>query len=76
MHDQKVESVVRDVFQLDDNKSLDGIAPGSIPQWDSLGHVSLISAVEKAFDIQFSPAEIAQIDSINALKEVVRQHVS
>jgi len=73
--DKKVESIIRDVFQLDDNQSLEDVLPGSIPQWDSLGHVSLISAVETAFNIRFTPEEIAEIDSPESLKKVVSRHV-
>ena len=68
MSDKKVESIIREVFELDDNHPLEGVMPGSIPQWDSLGHVSLISAVEKAFDIRFTPDDIAEIDSPESLK--------
>ena len=46
-----------------------------IPQWDSLGHISLIHAVEEAFDIQFTVDEIAQIESLETLKEVLNHHV-
>ncbi len=76
MIDRKVEEVVRRVFQLDDKRSLDDVAPGSIPQWDSLGHVSLIHAVEEEFGLKFSVDEIATIDSIASLKEVLKSHVS
>ena len=76
MSDEKVESIIRDVFQLNEDQSLEGVEPGSIPQWDSLGHVSLISAVEQAFGIQFAPDEIAEIESAESLKKVVRRLVS
>ena len=72
----RVEAIIRDVFQLDQNHPLDDVSPGSIPQWDSLGHVALISTVEKELGIQFSPEEIAQIDSIESLKNIVDTHVS
>ena len=74
--EQKVEQVIRDVFKLDDGFDLAQAAPGEIPQWDSLGHVALLSAVESAFDIQLSPEDIADVDSVDALKEVVKRYVS
>lgn len=76
MDSMEVEAVVRKVFQLSDEDSLEGVGPGTIPQWDSLGHVSLITAVEKAFDIQFEVEEIALIDSLDSLKKVMKNHVS
>lgn len=76
MIDQKIENVVRGVFELDENKSLEEVAPGSIPQWDSLGHVSLINAIEKAFKIQFTPDEVAEIESLESLTTLVTKYVS
>ena len=74
--DQKIEQVIRDVFKLDADFDLSIAAPGEILQWDSLGHVALLSAVESAFDIQLSPEDIADVDSVSTLKEVVKRYVS
>lgn len=76
MADSKLETVIRDTFKLNAEQSLDDIGPGSIPQWDSLGHVALIHAVEEAFGVHFTVDEIARIESLDTLKEVLKQHVS
>jgi len=72
---KKVEDVLKEVFKLEADAELTDVAPGSIPQWDSLGHVNLIHGVEEAFGIRFSVDEIAQIDSLETLKETVKGHV-
>lgn len=76
MIEKKVEDVMKDVFKLEADTDLSHVSPGSIPQWDSLGHVNLIHGVEEAFSIRFSVDEIAQIDSLDSLKETVKNHVS
>lgn len=76
MTDSKLETVIRDTFKLNAGQSLDDIGPGSIPQWDSLGHVALIQAVEEAFGIHFTVDEITRIESLDTLKEVLKDHVS
>ncbi len=75
MVDKKVEDVLKDVFKLDADADLNDVAPGSISQWDSLGHVNFIHGAEEAFGIRFSVDEIAQIDSLASLKEAVKNHV-
>lgn len=74
--DQKIETVVKDVFKLNADSDLSSIGPGAIPQWDSLGHVALLSAVEEAFGIQLTPEDVADVESLDSLKEVVKRHVS
>jgi acyl carrier protein len=76
MVDMKLETVIRNTFKLNAEQALDNIGPGSIPQWDSLGHVALIHAVEEAYSIHFTVDEIAQIESLGTLKEVLKRHVS
>jgi acyl carrier protein len=44
-----------------------------IEAWDSLSHVGLIMAVEKAFGIRFNATEIASLENVGALAEVIRQ---
>lgn len=39
----------------------------SIKTWDSLTQINLIVALEDAFDIEFSPEEIANMNSIKAI---------
>ena len=74
--DERVETVLRTTFKLDKDQSMNEVGPGLIPQWDSLGHIGLIHAVEEAFELHFSVDEIARIESLESLKEVVRNHVA
>lgn len=53
--------------------SLDAIGPdasvGSLPQWDSIGHVNIVLEIEAALGRTLSPEEIAGIGS---LRDVAR----
>lgn len=40
------------------------------PGWDSLGHLSLLLAVEEAFGMKFTAREIMQVDSVARLVEL------
>lgn len=44
------------------------------PKWNSLKHVEIIFALEDAFGIQFSEAEMPTLDSIKALTDAVERH--
>jgi acyl carrier protein len=43
----------------------------TLSQWDSLGHMHLMLALEDEFDIEFDDAEIATLNSAGALLDVV-----
>jgi len=68
---------VQDVFraELDDEDLV--IAPDTgqrnLKAWDSLAHIRLVSGIENEFDIQFSLAEIEQIDSVQQFVQLIRE---
>ena len=39
-----------------------------IPEWDSMGNINFILAMEKEFKIRFSVIEIESLDSITSIK--------
>ena len=45
--------------------------PNSVSEWDSLAHVTVITAVEKAYGIEFTVPEMLGIQSIAKLQQVV-----
>ena len=46
----------------------------SIPQWDSVGHMQLIAALEDAFDIMFDTDDIIEFNSYEKGKEFMRKY--
>ncbi|HTH97515.1 MAG TPA: acyl carrier protein [Stellaceae bacterium] len=45
-----------------------GLALGSFPQWDSLGHFNFLMAVEEEFDTRFSLEEISELKSLDDIE--------
>ncbi len=46
----------------------------SIPSWDSVGHMSLIAAIEDAFDIQFETDDIVEFGSFEKGIEILKKY--
>jgi acyl carrier protein len=57
---KKLNVVFCEVFDNDSLVIDETTTADSIEEWDSLGHITLILAVEKAFNIRFKTAEIAE----------------
>ena len=49
----KLTEVFREVFDLDDVVITPDTVADDIEEWDSLEHISLISAVERTFKMKF-----------------------
>ena len=44
---------------------------GTEPAWDSLRHVEIIFSIEGEFGVRFQEAELAELNSLNALVDAV-----
>lgn len=45
-----------------------------VKEWDSIGHLALISALEEAFDIVFEPDDIIDLSSFEVGKEILKKY--
>lgn len=53
---------------------VDSLKYQSIPQWDSISHMVLISEIEDAFDIEIDTDEVIDMSSFAKAKEIVAKH--
>jgi acyl carrier protein len=49
-------------------------SPREVPRWDSLQHIALVTAIERAFGITLSMDEIMEMRSVGAIEAVLRRH--
>jgi acyl carrier protein len=45
-----------------------------IPQWDSVGHMALVAALEEAFDIMLDTDDIIDLSSYEKGKEILKKY--
>lgn len=55
---KKVNEIFRDVLDDDSIQMNDATTAADVEGWDSLSHIQLVVAVEKAFKIKFTSLEI------------------
>jgi acyl carrier protein len=69
---EKLNEVFENVFGEEIEVSAETVA-ADVDGWDSLHHVQLVMAVEKAFKIRFSGAEIASLKNVGHMVELIQQ---
>lgn len=70
---EKYEEAFKKVFQVEEGQ-LSGLTYQSITEWDSVGHMELISELEEAFDIMFETDDIIDFDSFEKGKELLKKY--
>ncbi|MBO6113340.1 MAG: acyl carrier protein [Lachnospiraceae bacterium] len=70
---EKLQEVFRDVFDDEEIVIGDETTAGDIDAWDSLTHVQLIIAVEKAFGLKFSTVEVMKLKNVGEFITLIAQ---
>ena len=70
----RVEEVFRDVLDNEEIILAEITTANDIDEWDSLTHVELVRAVEKAFGIRFTSAEILSWKNVGEMVESVARY--
>lgn len=68
---KNINKIMSYTFDLDDLNVTRETTAGEIEEWDSLTHVRLIVAIERAFKIKFSNAEIERLHNVGELVDAV-----
>lgn len=67
----KVQEVFRDELEIEDLVLTDETTADDVEEWDSLSHVQLVVALEKAFGIKFTSREILSWDNVGDLVDCI-----
>ena len=69
-----VEEVIARVFKIDSRTLVDSSSRDSIEQWDSMGHLQLITELEQHFGVSLSIGDAMEMGSVGKVKEILRRY--
>ena len=70
---KKVNEIFIDVLDNEDIVLNETTNSNDIEEWDSLGHIQLIVAIEKAFGIKFKSEDIASCQNVGEMVNRIMQ---
>lgn len=66
-----MQGVFKELFGVDPHSVSLETTAFDIAGWDSVGHLSLGSALEEAFDIRFDVSDLSEMDSVRAIVSII-----
>lgn len=72
----KLNEIFIDVLDLDEVELTDETSANDIEEWDSLSHIQLIVAIEKAFKIKFTSLEIMKWRNVGEMVNSMEEKLS
>ena len=70
---EKLNEILRDIFDDDDITVTPETNSDSIEDWDSLEHINLVVAIEKEFGLKFSMDEVTGMQNVGEMVEIILQ---
>ena len=71
---EKYNEVFKENLSVDDEALNETLIYQSVPDWDSVGHMGLVSALEEAFDIMMDTDDIIEFNSYLKGKEILKKY--
>ena len=69
---ERLDRVFRDVFDDDTIHVTPKTTADDIEDWDSLEHITLISAVEREFRMKFKMGEISSMKNVGEMVDIIK----
>jgi acyl carrier protein len=71
---KRLYEIIAEVFETNIDSLDDSKGPDDIANWDSINHLRMTSELEDSFDIEFDVEEITEMQTIGAIKEILKKH--
>jgi acyl carrier protein len=71
---EKYDEVFIDSFSITADQLNEGLVYQSVQQWDSIGHMGMIAALEEAFDIMLETDDIIDFGSYIKGMEILAKY--
>lgn len=70
---EKLNEIFADVFEDDTIEVKETTSSADIEDWDSLTHITLISAVEEEFGIKFAMKDVIGMKNVGEMVDIIME---
>jgi len=71
----KINKIVAANLKISLEQAAQNLTMQDVNDWDSLSHMNLIVAIEDEFQLQLTGDEIAEMISLDKIREIVLKHI-
>lgn len=71
---QTLQDIIAAALSIPTEQVTDDLSYQSIPEWDSVSHIYLITELEAVFNITIDTDEVLEMSSVEKVKETLRKH--
>lgn len=68
---EKLNQILCEVYSVKESDLNDGFINTNVESWDSVHQLSMVAAIEEAFDLMMDPEDILEMTSYNSVKQLL-----
>ncbi len=71
---EKLQQAFSKALHIDISKVTDALTYNSIPEWDSVAHMILVTELETVFDVMLDTDDILDLSSVEKARQILAKH--
>jgi acyl carrier protein len=71
----KVQTAFKNAFDVDPSAISMNTTPDDVSAWDSMGHVTLASSLEKEFGLTFDVDDLMEMENVKEICRIVQSKI-
>lgn len=74
MNEQKLRAIFAEALGIDESQVTEDLTYNTIPEWDSIAHMALISEIDDAFDTMLDTDDVLDMSTFAKAKEILAKY--
>lgn len=74
MNEQKLRTIFAESLGIEEEKITEDLTYNSIPEWDSIAHMALISEIDDQFDTMLDTEDVLEMSTFAKAKEILAKY--
>ncbi len=74
--EKKVIKIIADSLEVNEDQLTQDTAIGDFPEWNSLGHMVIISTLEREFSINFDAEIIMDLEDVSDIIDAIEKRLT
>ncbi len=73
---KRLKTIFQEVFDDDDLEIGDTTNANDVDEWDSLSHITLVLAVEQAFNLKLRASEVGELQNVGEMARLIEDRLA
>ncbi|MDE5773651.1 MAG: acyl carrier protein [Muribaculaceae bacterium] len=73
--EEKIINTIASILEVEPSEIELDTAVGDLPEWDSMHHIQIIAALEKAYGIKYAAEDLAEIEDVADLISLTQETI-